>query len=187
MTEGHIVMKHQEIDRFAVIQDVVAGRLRQAGAAAQLKVSVRQLKRLVRRYRHAGAAGLVSQHRGKPPNNRISRTVRADALHRVRECYADFSPTFAHQKLTELHGVRFSVETLRQWMIMDGLWRAKGRSAVRLHPRRPRRARRGELVQIDGSPHDGFEGRGPYWEKKGHFCFGLTYLAHHPTVSLSDE
>ena len=77
----------------------------------------------------------------------------------VHERYADFGPTLACEKLVEQHGYRLSVETLRQWMIAEGLWKPKKRKAAR--KKRPRRPCPGELVQIDGSPHDWFEGRGP--------------------------
>ena len=78
----------------------------------------------------------------------------------VRKRYADFGPTMACEKLTEVHGYRLSVETLRQWMMAEGLWKAKSRRRARVHQRRPRRACFGELVQLDGSPHAWFEDRG---------------------------
>ena len=108
-----------------------------------------------------GPAGLVSGHRGKRPNNAIGEGVRRGVLALVRKRYADFGPTLACEKLVEVHGHRLSAETLRQWMMAEGLWRSKARRAVRVHPRRSRRACVGDLVQIDGSPHDWFEGRGP--------------------------
>ena len=67
----------------------------------------------------------------------------------------------AREKLVEVHGLRLSTETLRRWMIADGLWRAKERREIRVHQSRPRRECFGDLIQIDGSPHDWFEGRGP--------------------------
>ena len=69
--------------------------------------------------------------------------------------------TFAREKLVGVHGYRLSVETLRKWMVAEGVWRAKARRAARVHRSRPRRECVGDLVQIDGSPHDCFEGRGP--------------------------
>ena len=87
--------------------------------------------------------------------------VRQAVLALVREHYADFGPTLACEKLAERHGHCLSVETLRQWMIAAGLWAPKRRKQARIHQRRPRRPCLGELVQIDGSPHDWFEGRGP--------------------------
>lgn len=153
-------MSQKEVDRLEVIQSVASGRLRQVDAARQLGLSKRQVKRLVSRYRASGAAGLVSRHRGRRPNNAIADAVRDAALEAVRTHYHDFGPTLAHEKLLERHGYEFSVETLRQWMIADGLWQPKRRRQARIHQRRPRRPCYGELIQIDGSPHDWFEGRG---------------------------
>ena len=161
MGEGEVVLTVRESDRVSVVREVVERRLRQSEAAGRLGVSVRQVKRLARRYRERGAAGLVSGRRGRRPNNAIDGAVRRAVLGLVRERYPDFGPTFAREKLVERHGHRLSVETLRQWMIEDGLWEAKARRELRAHPSRPRRDCLGDLVQIDGSPHDWFEGRGP--------------------------
>ena len=154
-------MSYKEADRVGLIRAVVEKRMRQREAAKRLGIGVRQVKRLVRRYRSDGPAGLVSGHRGKRPNNAIGEGVRRGVLALVRKRYADFGPTLACEKLVEVHGHRLSAETLRQWMMAEGLWRSKARRAVRVHPRRSRRACVGDLVQIDGSPHDWFEGRGP--------------------------
>ena len=108
-----------------------------------------------------GTAGLVSHRRGQPSHRRISDDVRGQVLALVREHYADFGPTLAAEYLSERHGFRYSAETLRGWMIADGLWRPKPVRRTRVHPPRERRPRFGELVQVDGSPHDWFEGRGP--------------------------
>ncbi len=161
MTEGILTMSQKELDRLEVIQRVVSKRLRQRQAAGQLMLSIRQVKRLVHRYREQGAVGLVSRHRGKRPGNAIPEALREEILRLIRTQYGDFGPTLAVEKLHERHGHRLSAETLRQWMIADGLWQPKSRKRARIHPRRPRRPCRGELVQIDGSPHDWFEGRGP--------------------------
>ena len=155
------LMSVEEADRAAVIRDVLEKRLRQREAAVRLGIGVRQVKRLVRRYRKRGVAGLSSGRRGRRPNNAIADGVRRQVMDLVGERYADFGPTFAREKLVEAHGYRLSVETLRQWMIADGLWRAKARRAVRVHQSRARRECFGDLVQIDGSPHDWFEGRAP--------------------------
>lgn len=154
-------MTEQELERAQVIGEVVGKRLTQREAALRLDRSVRQVKTLVRRYREQGAAGLISGHRGRVSGNRLPAALRERALGLVRELYADFGPTLAHEYLTEQHGLAFSVETLRQWMIEDGLWAAHARRPPRVHPQRERRACFGELVQADGSPHDWFEGRAP--------------------------
>ena len=159
MREGKLSMA--EADRAVVIGQVAEKRLMQREAAERLGLSVRQVKRLLARYREGGPAGLVSGHRDKVSNNAMAAAVRRAGMELVRERYADFGPTFACEKLVEVHGHRLSVETLRKWMIAAGLWRAKARREVRVHQRRPRRACVGDLVQIDGSPHEWFEGRGP--------------------------
>ncbi|MCY4131695.1 MAG: ISNCY family transposase [Nitrospira sp.] len=161
MRKGTLTMSQQELDRLHVIQRTAETRGGQAAAARQLGVSVRQVKRLVRRYRQEGAQGLGSHRRGHPSPRGIAPERRAHILAVVRRYYADFGPTLACEKLQEGHGVVVSRETLRQWLIAAGLWQPKRRRAPRLHPRRPRRPCVGELLQIDGSPHDWFEGRAP--------------------------
>src|SRR5205085_10363476 len=73
--------------------------------------------------------------------------------------YYDFGPTLAHEKLIAVHGLRLAVESVRQLLITEGLWRMRRARKVVIHQLRERRARVGELIQIDGSPHDWFEGR----------------------------
>lgn len=153
-------MSAREVDRLSVIRKVVSKRLLQREAAERLGMSIRQIKRLARRYRDDGAAGLVSRRRGQRSNNALDPGVRREVLDVVRDRYGDFGPTLACEKLTEVHGYRLSVETLRGWMIAAGLWKAKSRRRARIHQRRPRRAGFGELVQLDGSPHAWFEDRG---------------------------
>lgn len=161
MDRETIAMSHRELDRVGVIRKVVDGLLLQREAALQLGLSVRQVKRLVRAFRSDGPEGLVSRHRGRPSNNRIATPVRDHFIDLVRTRYQDFGPTLAHEKLTEQHGFGHSVETLRAWMIAAGLWRPRRRHQASIHQRRPRRPCRGELVQIDGSPHAWFEDRAP--------------------------
>ncbi len=161
MTKEALTMSQHEVERLHVIQRTINIRGAQATAARQLGLSVRQVKRLVHRYRHQGAAGVVSRRRGQRPPNALAPALREQAVAVVRERYPDFAPTLAHEKLTEHHGYTVSVETLRQWLITAGVWQPKRRRAPRVHPRRPRRPCVGELLQIDGSPHDWFEGRAP--------------------------
>lgn len=154
-------MSHQELDRAAVVHNVLERQLTQAQAARQLKLSVRQVKRLVQRYRVEGASGLASRRRGRPSNNRITTAIQEEFIALIKAHYADFGPTLAHEKLVEQHGFGHSVETLRQWMVAEGLWQTKARRTVRAFQVRERRPCRGEMVQIDGSPHDWFERRAP--------------------------
>jgi len=159
MSGNTITMSHAEIDRLSIIESTIHRYITQVAAAKQLKLSVRQVKRLVSNYHLEGPQGLVSKRRGKPSNNRIADAIRQEALALIQSRYSDFSPTFAHEKLTECHQLSFSVETLRHWMIDASIWRPKRRKKATTHPERPRRPRLGELIQIDGSPHDWFEGR----------------------------
>jgi hypothetical protein len=123
--------------------------------------SERQVWRLLKAFRSAGAAGLVSKKRGRPSNRKTAAAVRTAALGIVRQNYADFGPTLAAEKLAAEHGFAFSNETLRKWMIEDGLWRDRKQRQKRVHQPRPRRECIGELVQVDGSEHWWFEDRGP--------------------------
>lgn len=136
--------------------------MRQAEAASQVGLSTRQIKRLLARYRQDGAAGLISRHIGRPSNNRLSDALCDQAVMLIRSHYHDFGPTLACEKLRERHDLMLSVESTRQLMMAASLWRSKTRKAAPCHPRRERRAKLGELIQIDGSPHDWFEGRAPY-------------------------
>ena len=162
-------MSKREIGRLEVLQRLAEKRMKQRAAAEQLGVSVRHVKRLLRNYRQAGAAGLVSKRRGRPSNNQLSSEVRKLAVELVRARYpvqppglgADFGPTLAHEKLTEAHGLKLSRESVRQLLVAAGLWRPRRAKRARVHQMRPRRACLGELVQIDGSPYDWFEGRAP--------------------------
>ena len=99
--------------------------------------------------------------RGRRSNNAIAPEVRRRVMDLVRERYADVGPTFAREKLAEVHGLKLSAETLCKWMVEDGLRRVKPRRGVPFRQKRPRRPCLGELVQIDGSEHAWFEDRGP--------------------------
>ena len=107
MGNGAGTMSYEEADRVGLIRAVVEKRMRQREAAKRLGIGVRQVKRLVRRYRSAGPAGLVSRHRGKRPNNAIGEGVRREVLALVRKRYADFGPTLACEKL--VGGARSSI------------------------------------------------------------------------------
>ena len=152
-------MSQQELSRLDVIQRVCRKSLKQRQAAELLGLSVRQVKRLSRQYRREGAAALVSKRRGRPSNHRLAPETVSAAAQLLRSRYADFGPTLAHEKLRDAHGLSLGLESARQLMIRLGLWQPRRARKLVVHQLRERRARRGELVQIDGSPHDWFEGR----------------------------
>ena len=154
-------MSQRELSRLEVIQRVCRKALMQRRGADLLSLSVRQVKRLCRAYRRDGAASLTSKRRGRPSNHQLRPELVSTARALLRTRYHDFGPTLAREKLAETHGLSLGVETVRRLMIAEGLWRPrKARKAV-IHQLRERRAAYGELVQLDGSPHDWFEGRAP--------------------------
>jgi transposase len=156
-----LTMSKQEITRLEAMQRIKDKRLTQKEAARMLNLSVRQIKRLYYAYKAQGARGLVSQRRGKPSNNRLDVETQQKAIDLIYEHYRDFGPTLAHEKLTEKHHLRISRESVRGMMIAEGIWKAKRAKQPSTHQMRERRACFGELVQIDGSDHAWFEGRGP--------------------------
>lgn len=156
--EGTITMSIKELERVEIIKKCSVKELPQKIASLQLSITERHLRRLLKKYREKGVEALISQHRGKTPGNKIPDQDIKEAINIIREKYYDFGPTLTHQYLKEKHGLTFSVETLRKQMIENGIWKPKKRK-TRVHQSRDRRSCYGELIQIDGSPHDWFEGR----------------------------
>ncbi len=142
------------------LQRLIDGRLTTDLAARELGKSMRQTRRLRRRYEHAGVAGLRSRHFGRRAANRLDEDLRARVIDIVRALYPDFGPTLANEKLRAEQDLVLSTESVRQLMIGAGLWRNRKRRNT-VHQPRERRPYYGELAQIDGSPHDWFEERAP--------------------------
>ncbi|HVZ44511.1 MAG TPA: ISNCY family transposase [Ramlibacter sp.] len=151
-------MSAREADRYAVVRQVIERKMTQAEAAAWLGLSVRQVKRLCTAVREDDCGGVISRKRGQPSNRR-AEDERERFVELVRQHYANFGPTLAAQYLRRDHGFSRSAETLRAWMQRAGLWKACRAKPQRIHSPRLRRARRGELVQVDGSLHAWFEQR----------------------------
>lgn len=154
------LMSQKEVKRAQVLDMLKEDKISQQEAARRMGVSTRQARRLSKRYLREGLSGLASKKRGRASNNRLDETLRATATVLIGANYCDFGPTLACEKLAELHGIRLSVESTRQLMVRAGYWKPKRGGSVCAHPMRERRARFGEMIQIDGSPHDWFEGRG---------------------------
>jgi len=152
-------MSEKERKRMVVMANVKAGRMSVRQAAESLGLSYRQAKRVWRRYRAEGEAGLVHRLRGKPGHRRKPAALRARILARYAERYNDFGPTLAAEYLAQ-EGLHVDHETLRRWLLA-GNYRTKRR---RREPHRQWRERKpcfGAMVQLDGSHHDWFEGRRP--------------------------
>ncbi len=122
-----------------------------------MRVCYRQAKRIWHRFKRAGDAGLVHRSRGKPGPRRKAAKLRRQVLARYAERYPDFGPTLAAEKLQQ-EGLAVDHETLRRWLVAKGLW-AGGRKRQQHRAWRERRECFGQMVQLDGSHHDWFEGR----------------------------
>ena len=154
-----IQFKEAEVDRLLIIKQVKNRILTQHEASERLGISIRQIRRIMTRVQNEGAIGVKSKHKGG--NRLFSKDFKECVLKTLRERYQGFGPTFASEKLNQIEGLKVSKETLRTWMISSGLWNGRSRKRARIHQSRERRPCFGELVQIDGSHHDWFEGRGP--------------------------
>lgn len=141
----------------AVLSEVKAGRMRIADAAEAMGLSYRQAKRVWKRYAAEGDAGLVHGLRGKPSGRRKEPAWRKKVLKRYQERYGDFGPTLAAEYLAK-DGLVLDHETLRRWLKQSGQWRPR-RRRQKHRQWRERKASFGEMVQMDGSEHDWFEGR----------------------------
>jgi transposase len=158
-------MSVEELRRVEVLARVKSKTLKVVDAASLVGVSYRQAKRLWKRYREEGARGLKHRSAGGRSARAKPAKFRRRVMKLVREKYGEgegerFGPTLAAEHLASEDGLRMDAETLRRWMLEEGLWsRQRKRKAYR--QRRERRRHFGELVQMDGSFHDWLEGRGP--------------------------
>jgi hypothetical protein len=139
---------------------VKAGQLRITDCAVLMRVSYRQTKRLWKRYQAGGAARLKHGNAGRISNRRRPEKERQKILGKVEEKYSGFGPTLASEQLASEDQLAVHPETLRRWMLEEGLWK-RARKRKQHRRRRDRRAHFGELVQMDGSFHDWYQGRAP--------------------------
>ena len=153
-------MSRKERERL-VIFDRVKSRLMDRTQAAQvLGISLRQMHRQYVRWRDEGAAGLLHRSRGRASPRCWDAAEKTLAMELYKEHYRGFGPTLFAEKLAEVHGIWPSHDTTRRWLKEAGLLETTRRGR-RSRRRRERKACFGEMVQMDGSPHDWFEGRGP--------------------------
>jgi transposase len=162
---GRIEMSLRELRRVEVLARVKSKELKVTDAASLVGVSYRQAKRLWKRYREEGAKGLKHGNAGRASARAKPGRFRRRVLKLVREKYGEgegegFGPTLAAEHLASEDGMQVDAETLRRWMLVEGLWRRR-RKRKPYRQRRERRRHFGELVQMDGSFHDWLEGRGP--------------------------
>jgi transposase len=151
-------MSERELKRVAVLSEVHSGHRTVAAAASLLDLSERQAYRLLARYQEDGGFGLAHKARGRVSNRSHNAGIRQFAVDLVKANYRDFGPTLATEALEQRHSLRVGRETLRRWMMAEGVWLSRKQRKT-FHQPRLRREGYGELVQIDGSDHRWFEGR----------------------------
>ena len=157
--EEHLKMSQKERTRLGVMQQVKAEQLTLATAAEVTGLSYRQVKRVWRRYQQQGDKGLLHRSRGRPSNRTKPEKFKQRVLARYEERYAGFGPTLACEHLSR-EGLMVDHETLRRWLLASGDWRVE-RRRQKHRSQRERKPCFGQLVQMDGSEHDWFEGRAP--------------------------
>ena len=154
-----IIMRREEVKRLQLVRKVIEGELKQRVISEAIGISERQVRRLVKRVREEGEAGIVHRLRGKASNRKYEEGFRGRVIGIYRRKYEGFGPLLASEKLAESEGIELSDETLRKWLLAEGLWQ-KRRGSRKHRQWRERKGQMGEMVQMDGSHHDWFEGRG---------------------------
>lgn len=149
--------RSKEKQKFEVITGLLDRKITNGEAAKHLGLSIRQIQRLKIEVKKHGALAVIHKLKGKPSNHQLNPTIKAEVLSLVKEKYADFHPTLASEKLQEYHQLCINPETLRLWMIEDGLWKARKQRGIDYHAWRERKDYFGELEQFDGSYHLWFE------------------------------
>lgn len=161
MLEESFNMSAAELDRFIITTKVNDKLLTQEEAGKILNISTRQVRRLLKAWRLKGAAGLINKKRGHCGRKPLNVGLKNQITHILRSVFYDYGPTLAAEKLGEYHKIQISKESVRTIMVKEELWKPRVKKERKIHPPRERRPNFGELVQIDGSVHDWFEGRGP--------------------------
>lgn len=159
--QGLLGLSEEERDRLKVLHEVESGHLKQRQGAERLRMGERGFRKLLRRYRAKGDAGVAHGLRGRRSNRGLKTEMAAQAVAAVKRDYGDFGPTLAAEYLRKDLKIELSRETLRQLLIREGVWKAKARKITDVHVWRPRRSCCGDLVQWDTSIHAWLEERGP--------------------------
>jgi len=153
-------MRQKDLKRLHIIRKAIDKQVKQREAAELLELSQRQIRRLVKRVREESDKGIIHRSRGIESHRAIADKIKHKIFSLCKSIYVGFNPTFASEKLFERNKIKVSRETLRQWFIAEGMPYDKRKA--RPHRKwRERRAHCGEMVQMDGSHHNWFEGRGP--------------------------
>jgi len=152
-------MSQRDLKRLHIVRKAIDREIKQTEGAVILCLSARQMRRLIRRVREEGDGGIIHKARGRSSNRGILPEVKKTAIELYRKKYEGFGPTLASEKMLELDGISVNDETLRSWLIRSGDWKKTRKDRKHRHWRE-RKHHFGKMVQIDGSHHDWFEGRG---------------------------
>jgi len=156
-----IMIRPRELMRLQIIQKIFGKQINQQEAAETLKLSDRQIRRIVKRVREEGEIGIVHRWRGKTGRHCINDKKKQKIIKIYRKTYTGFGPTLASEKMEEREGLKVNDETLRLWLIEEGLWKVKRHRKEKKRSWRARKKHVGEMVQLDGSHHGWLEDRGP--------------------------
>lgn len=160
--EYDITMTNKEAQRHKIIVNLISQKINGTEAAKQLKLSVRQAKRLKANVIKDGVTGIIHGLRGTIGNHKLDQKIVKKAIKLIRKEYSDFGPTLAQEKLKDIHEISIGVSTIRRIMIDEKIYKPKPRKKNSEHREwRERKAGFGEMGQFDGSYHDWFEGRAP--------------------------
>jgi transposase len=161
MDNEYIIMSQQEANRYDIIQRAIKKEIKSTEAAEILNLTDRQIRRLKEKVKKEGIKGVIHAGRGKPSSKKISNKERKKIIEIIKEKYWDFGPTFAAEKLEELHKIKRDPKTIRTIMIEEAVWRPKKKKKCEYRSWRQRRSSFGELQQYDGSYEYWFEDRVP--------------------------
>lgn len=156
----NFIMSKKEMEQIEIFEKLRRKELNQEDGAKILKITSRQLRRKLKKFKVFGPISLAHKNRGKVSKRKWDLKQEKFSIDLLKSQWKGFGPTFAAEKLLELHGIKVSEETLRNRMIRHGLWIVNGRK-IKHRARRLRKPCFGIMIQLDGSPHDWFEGRGP--------------------------
>jgi transposase len=148
-----------EQEKAVIITAAIDGTITNGQAARQLRLSIRQVKRMKAAVRKSGTTAVVHQLKGKPSNHRYDESDKETLLKTIKDKYSDFTPKFATEKLQEIDGIAVTSQTIRVWMTEVGLWKPRKQKHTTYRSWRPRKEYYGELQQFDGSYHLWFENR----------------------------
>ncbi|MBU1119828.1 ISNCY family transposase [Patescibacteria group bacterium] len=154
-----IPLTPEELQKFNIIRAVIDRKFTNGEAARKLEISVRHLQRLKSDVQRNGTSAVIHKLKGKVGNHQIEPNIKRQVLNDIKSKYADFKPGLATEKLHEEYQLTITSQTIRVWMIEEGLWKMRKRRSVEYHAWRERKEYFGELEQFDGSYHFWFEGR----------------------------